>query len=71
MSEKKITGYAVRLKNRRVWLGKAPDGSFGLSFRRLGCKSDGEPRIVDTQLNLSAEAMQALVGIYTSRYLRI
>jgi len=63
MSKRKIAASAfVKLHNKRVAVVQFDDGGFGLHFRRLD--EDNKPKI--TNINLSNEAMDAVVRCYIS-----
>jgi len=51
----------IRLKNKRVMLGKIPGGGYAMSFKRLEGRE-----VITTDLCLSDEAMEALFTLYSS-----
>jgi hypothetical protein len=60
-----IPGFWCRLKNRRIFVGRAPDGSVILRFKRLRTEKDAPgPRTIVTPLALSTEALDALIHTY-------
>ena len=62
----KIKMQCVKLDNRRVMVG-CHDGSIVINFKRLGDKSKGESRVVETVFTLSKEAAGALAHLLNNQ----
>lgn len=55
----------IRLRNARIDLGRFDDrDAWALSFKRLGDRSRGEPRVVITSLMVSNEALEAVIDLH-------
>jgi len=65
MGKHSYKGRIAKLKNRRVIVAIEEDGTgWMLRFKRLGDRSRQEPRVVETSLTLSDEAMRYVVNMY-------
>lgn len=66
----KITGWFLRLKNRRVSMVQSPNGDFHFYFKIYDPSIKGRRRrekIRTTKVALSDEAMGAMAQLYTER----
>jgi hypothetical protein len=59
VSNPTIVGRRIKLKNRRVWMGRDAEGNWCIQLKRLGDK-----QICLTNIRLSPEAMEAVVDLY-------
>ena len=65
----KITGWFIRLKNRRVSMVQSPNGNFHFHFKIYDHSVEGRRRekVRTTKIVLSDEAMGAMAQLYIER----